>query len=122
MTVQTAFSTVELLVIALTTLTTLGGLFIAYQAYRGLKRNDSRPMWFLSMGLILLFGVTYFVSAFGQFLISFRVLSLPTQDLVFLLVRLLQASGVAMIAYSMWLSPGRSGQGSVEVTVPAEDD
>ena len=122
MTVQTAFSTVELLVIALTTLTTLGGLFIAYQAYRGLKRNDSRPMWFLSMGLILLFGVTYFVSAFGQFLISFRVLSLPTQDLVFLLVRLLQASGVAMIAYSMWLSPGRSGQDSVEVTVPAEDD
>lgn len=121
-----AFTTVELLVVALTTLTTIGGLFIAYQAYRGLRRNDSRPMWFLSVGLILLFGVTYFLSAFGQFLVSFRILSLPMQDFVFLLVRLLQFSGIVLIAYSMWLAPGKTAgeeeARTVERTVSLDED
>ena len=98
------FSTVELAAVALTTLTAVFGLFIAYQAYRGLRRNDSSPMWYLSVGLILLFGVTYVVSFVGQALITLRVLELPAQDLFRLTVRILQFAGVAMIAYSMRLA------------------
>jgi len=98
------FSTVELATVVFATLTSILGIFIAYQAYRGLRRNDSRPMWYLSTGLILLFGVTYVVSFVGQALITLRVLELPAQDLFRLMVRILQLSGVAMIAYSMRLA------------------
>jgi len=33
------------------------GLFIAYQAYRGYKRNDSRPMLFIALGFFLTLGI-----------------------------------------------------------------
>lgn len=33
------------------------GLFIAYLAYRGYRRNDSRPMLFVSLGFALALGV-----------------------------------------------------------------
>jgi len=32
------------------------GLFIAYQAYRGYRRNDSRPMLFIALGFALMLG------------------------------------------------------------------
>ncbi|MEF8855701.1 MAG: hypothetical protein V5A24_09460, partial [Haloarculaceae archaeon] len=35
------------------------GLFIAYQAYRGYRRNDSRPMLFISLGFVLALGVPF---------------------------------------------------------------
>jgi hypothetical protein len=34
-------------------LTAAVGLFVAYQAYRGYRRNDSRPMLFLGVGIFL---------------------------------------------------------------------
>ncbi len=33
------------------------GLFIAYQAYRGYRRNESRPMLFIAVGFVLALGV-----------------------------------------------------------------
>ncbi|WP_276273867.1 DUF7521 family protein [Haloarcula litorea] len=33
------------------------GLFIAYLAYRGYRRNDSRPMLFLAIGFTLVLGL-----------------------------------------------------------------
>lgn len=99
---------VRLLTGGLTALTALVGLFIAYQAYRGLRRNESRAMGYLSVGLILLFGVTYAVSLLGQTLISMRVLTLAAQEVFRLLVRLLQLSGVSLIAYSMWIASNKS--------------
>jgi uncharacterized membrane protein (DUF441 family) len=33
------------------------GLFIAYLAYRGYRRNDSRPMLFIALGFVLVLGV-----------------------------------------------------------------
>jgi hypothetical protein len=32
------------------------GIFISYVAYRGYRRNDSRPMLFLSLGFVLALG------------------------------------------------------------------
>lgn len=43
-------------------LTAALGLFIGYQAYRGYRRNSSRPMLFLSSGLVLLTAVSFSVS------------------------------------------------------------
>lgn len=43
-------------------LTAVLGLFIGYQAYRGYRRNDNRPMLFLSTGLVLLTAVSFGVS------------------------------------------------------------
>lgn len=40
-------------------LTALIGLFIAYQAYRGYRRNDSRPMLFISVGFVLAVGFPF---------------------------------------------------------------
>lgn len=77
------------------------GLYIGYQAFRGLRRNDSRSMRYLSIGMILLFGVTYATAFVGQALISFRVVPIRTQDAFRLVVRLLQVTGLGFIAYSL---------------------
>ncbi|WP_436925828.1 DUF7521 family protein [Halosimplex amylolyticum] len=33
------------------------GLYVAYQAYRGYRRNDSRPMLFIAVGFAVIMGV-----------------------------------------------------------------
>lgn len=33
------------------------GVFIAYQAYRGYKRNESKPMLYIAVGFFLVLGV-----------------------------------------------------------------
>lgn len=37
--------------------TAIAGLFVAYQAYRGYRRNGSRPMLYLAVGVALLTAV-----------------------------------------------------------------
>jgi len=43
------------------TVTALVGAFVAYQGYRGYRRNDSRPMLYLAVGILLLTTVTFLV-------------------------------------------------------------
>lgn len=43
-------------------LTATVGFFVAYQAYRGYRRNDSRPMLFLGVGIALVTTVSFVVS------------------------------------------------------------
>jgi hypothetical protein len=47
----------------------LVGLLIAYQAYRGYRRNDSRPMLFIAVGFALTVGLP-FVMAVPTLLLS----------------------------------------------------
>jgi len=47
----------------------LVGLLIAYQAYRGYRRNDSRPMLFIAFGFTLTVGLP-FVMAVPTLLLS----------------------------------------------------
>lgn len=42
--------------------TALVGFFVAYQAYRGYRRNDSRPMLFLGVGIGFVTTVSFVVS------------------------------------------------------------
>jgi hypothetical protein len=105
-----AFSPVQLAATLAAAGTALVGLFIAYHAYRGLRRNESRPMWFLSVGLVLVFGVTYGIAFVGQGLITSRVLPLVYRDVFRLGVRLLQLVGLLSIAYSMHLAATASDE------------
>jgi len=102
-------SPLALLAGAAATLSALVGLYIGYQAYRGLRRNEERSMRWLSVGMILIFGVTYSLAVAGQGLLAFRVLPIRFQAAVRLVVRLVQLGGLACIAYSLRIATGRSG-------------
>lgn len=73
-TVQTGLLAYELLGAAL-------GVFIAYLAYRGYRRNQSRPMLFVSLGFVLALGiplaltVVYVVLPFPGGQVAVQVLS-----------------------------------------------
>lgn len=111
-----SLTTVELAATTAAGLTAVVGLYIGYQAYRGLRRNDSEPMRYLSVGLVLLFGVTYVVAFAGNALLRIGPLPLVYQDYFRLIVRLIQLSGVGCIAYSLYLTgrDDRTQAGSVE--------
>ncbi|QGA81250.1 hypothetical protein [Halomicrobium sp. LC1Hm] len=79
----------------------LVGLYIGGQAYRGLRRNDDPSMRYLSIGMILLFGVTYVLAVAGQGLFMFRIAPIRYQNVFRLIVRLLQFGGLLLIAYSL---------------------
>ena len=83
------------------------GLYIGYHAYRGLRRNDDPSMRYLSVGMILLFGVTYVIALAGQGLIAFRVVPISLQNVVRLVVRAVQLVGLLFIAYSLRVAANR---------------
>lgn len=83
------------------------GLYIGYHAYRGLRRNDEPSMRYLSVGMILVFGVTYVFALAVQGLIAFRVVPISLQNVVRLVVRVVQLVGLAFIAYSLRLAASR---------------
>ena len=86
------------------TLSALLGLYIGYQAYRGLRRHDSPPMRYLSIGLLLLFGVTYVLAFVGTALLRAGSMPLIYQDYFRLVIRVVQLFGVTSIAYSLYLT------------------
>ncbi|MFC6824565.1 DUF7521 family protein [Halopelagius fulvigenes] len=83
------------LIFAFAALTALAGLFVAYQAYRGYRRNRSRPMLYLAVGLVLLtaapVGVNYALTA----------LTAATDAVVLLAVSLAHLAGVTAILYAL---------------------
>lgn len=97
------YSVIELAVLTFASLSAIAGLFIASLAYRGLRRRRSRQMLYLSLGLIMLFGVSYGISIIGTLLLQLRVLPLPFQDPFRLTVRIVQFGGLISIAYSLHL-------------------
>lgn len=99
------YTPVQLVALLFAGASALVGLFIGYQAYRGLQRNRSRQMLYLAVGMILLFGVAYGVSLIGTVLFQFRVLPLPTQDLFRLAIRVIQFVALVCIAYSLYIRP-----------------
>ena len=109
MTSVIGYTIVQLVALGFAAASSVVGLFIGYQAYRGLRRNQSRQMLFLSVGMILLFGVAYGVSLVGTLLFQFRVLPLPTQDVFRAAIRVIQFVALVCIAYSLYTRPGRSG-------------
>lgn len=97
------YGPLELVVIALAFCTAIVGLYIAVQAYRGLRRYEGRQMLYLSVGMVLVFGAAYLVGFLGTVLLHVRLVELPAQDWFRLAVRAIQLTGLLAIAYSMHL-------------------
>lgn len=97
------FEPIELVLMGLASVAVAFGLLISYQAYRGLRRNDSRQMLLLSIGMLLLFGVAYGMAFVTSVFLQFRILPLVYQDALRVAVRLAQVAGLACIAYSMYM-------------------
>lgn len=89
----------ELALLASDFVTIAVGLVIAYVAYRGYARNDSRPMLFIAAGFVLVFG--------GPGLVFLASLVVPMPNVV--LGGLTQASelaGMVSILYGFLTPPG----------------
>ncbi|MDH5021330.1 DUF7521 family protein [Halobacterium rubrum] len=84
---------------------TLVGLFVGYQAYRGFRRHQSTSMQYLSVGLILLTAVTNTAAFVGTGLLRLGVIDASLQSPLTLAVRLLQFAGLVCIAYSLYRRP-----------------
>ena len=85
--------------------TTVLGIVIGYQAYRGFRRNDSRPMQYLSVGLLLLTGVAYSISFVGTLLLQQGTIPIEFQQPLTLVVRLIQFVGLGFITLSLYRRP-----------------
>ena len=82
----------------------LVGLFIAYQAYRGYRRNRSRPMLFISLGFVLVLGVPF------ALLLVFLVVPSNLQLGLAAITQVSEIVGLGCIVYALRVQPesGRS--------------
>ena len=96
------YTVVELVLMTFAVGSVVLGLFIGYKAYLGLRRNQSTQMLYLSLGMVMLFGVAYALAFAVSILLHFRVLPLLYQDLLRVAVRVFQFVGLVFIAYSMY--------------------
>lgn len=81
------------------------GLIIGYQAYRGFRRNDSRSMQYLSLGLIFLTAVPFTLSFTGTLVMRVEPELAAYQQELFFAVRIIQFVGLAFITYSLYEKP-----------------
>ncbi|MFC7141303.1 hypothetical protein ACFQMA_15875 [Halosimplex aquaticum] len=75
------------------------GLFIAYQAYRGYRRNDSRPMLFIAVGFIVIMGVPLLFSVPALLIPSIPLLEVQA------LVQAFEVAGLLCIIYALRMEP-----------------
>lgn len=79
----------ELLTVAL-------GLAISYIAYRGYRRNRSRPMLFVAAGFVLVVGVPFLVTVVLYFLLGVPI------EIVNSVGQVSELAGMAAILYGLW--------------------
>ncbi|MFC4550484.1 MULTISPECIES: DUF7521 family protein [Halorussus] len=91
-----------LVLLGVTSVAMVLGLFIVFQAYRGYRRNASRRMLYLALGLALLtvapFALSIAVASLG------RTLGLGPRTYTFFLpvtTRLVEIAGLGCILYSL---------------------
>lgn len=97
-----ATSLVDWAIVAFAFGSTVVGVYIGYQAYRGYRRHRSRSMQYLSIGLFLLTAVSYGAAFVGSLLLRQGVLPLSLQTPFTLAVRIIQFVGLGFIAYSLY--------------------
>lgn len=99
------FDALQVVLVAMAAASTVLGLYVGYQGYRGFRRNDSVPMKFLSLGLILLTAVTYALSFGGSVAFQYDLVPAVLRPLWQLSVRGAQLAGLACIVYSLYRKP-----------------
>jgi len=75
------------------------GLFIAYQAYRGYRRNESRPMLFMSLGFVLVVGVPVALT------VPFLLIPAIPQTAYQFVVQTAEIAGLVCIIYALRVDP-----------------
>lgn len=75
------------------------GLFIAYLAYRGYRRNDSRPMLYLAIGFGIILGLPIPVVALS---LVFQTISSPLAQVF---IQTLEIVGLLCIIYALRMEP-----------------
>ena len=85
----------EGLVFVFALMTAVAGAFVAFQAYRGYRRNESQPMLYLALGIVLLtavpVGVDYGLTA----------LTGATDAQILLAITAAHLAGVTAILYAL---------------------
>lgn len=99
------FDALQVVLVAMAAASTVLGLYVGYQGYRGFRRNDSVPMKFLSLGLILLTAVTYALSFGGSLAFQYELAPAVLRPIWQLSVRGSQLAGLACIVYSLYRRP-----------------
>jgi len=99
------YTTLDWALLAISVGSVVLGLVIGYQAYRGFRRNDSRAMQFLSLGLILLTAVPFTLSFGITALMQLRPELTEFRSGLILLTRTIQLVGLACITYSLYEKP-----------------
>jgi hypothetical protein len=82
-------------ILAVAAVTAVVGAFVAYQAYRGYRRNGSRPMLYLAVGIALLTAVPVGVDY------ALVTLTAATDAEILLAVTIAHLAGVAAILYAL---------------------
>lgn len=95
----------ETVLVAMAAASTVLGLYVGYQGYRGFRRNDSVPMKFLSLGLVLLTAVTYGLSFGGSLAFQYGIAPTALRPAWQVAVRGAQLAGLACIVYSLYRKP-----------------
>lgn len=73
------------------------GIVIAYLAYRGYRRNGSRPMLFIAIGFVLVLAIPFLLFVlFGMFP------ELPPAPMI-VVMQTCQVAGLASILYALWM-------------------
>ncbi|MDS0475051.1 hypothetical protein [Natrinema sp. 1APR25-10V2] len=86
----------ELLTVASLFLVALFGTIIAYQAYRGYRRNDAPSMLYLALGLLLLTLCPFVLNVAVTTLLS------PERIVIALLENVSRLVGLVAITYSLY--------------------
>ena len=89
-------TTFELLTVASLFLVAIFGIAIAYQAYRGYRRNDAASMLYLSIGLLLLTFVPFVIN------VSVTTLLSPERAVTAFLENVSRLLGLVTIMYSLY--------------------
>ncbi|WP_265107873.1 DUF7521 family protein [Halosolutus halophilus] len=89
-------SVFELLTIGTLFLVAIMGTLIAYQAYRGYRRNDARSMLYLAIGLLLLTLCPFVIN------VTINTLASPDQVVTVFFENVSRLFGLAAIMYSLY--------------------
>lgn len=79
------------------------GIAIAYIAYRGYRRNESRPMCYIALGFALVLGVPFVLYIGGVALVALVAVPTWAQAAVIGVAELSQLAGLVAILYALRL-------------------
>lgn len=90
-----AIGNTEGLVLLFPAVIAVAGVFVAYQAYRGYQRNQSQPMLYLALGIVLLTAVPASLN------LGLSRLTTATEAGILLAITAAHLGGVAAILYAL---------------------